>query len=636
MVLILERMETNAGFMQNCAVDFLPGLNCIIGARGTCKSTLVESILFAFDFDPARVQALIARQENTGVNDAYGMIASTLQSGTVRVGVSSQAFPVPDAFSVEREIGSTPRVYQDGVREYADPGTILGQIEIYSQGELLRIAKDDARRIELIDRPHKNQIDEWKNQRSKAAGELAQAGSKLRELRSQINQLTYEIRDLATRRQDLAEALASRPRLPAGLETQLKTQERRRATMANLEGLKSLQADMAQHSSDAVEFVNRLAEVNSLLLDSGFEDSDLPGVVGVLAQLLEVANALVAAGPALREIDVTGEVERLSVQFSKESDAYYRVRGEQEAVNEALKREDLLRKQVEHLEKISLELGQAKSDEAALTERRRRLRAEIRAFNEDIYAVRAKEIASINRDHAQFVLLNLVSGTQSRAYVEQLADILKGSRLQSQDGVAGEIATQLSPADLIEIVESGNHQALATLLGRDLSQSSRIITHLEHHDRLYELESQIPDDVLEISMYDNGEPKPVESLSNGQKATALLPLILRPLPYPLIIDQPEDDLDNRFIFQSLVATVRHLKLERQIIFVTHNANLPVLGGADRVIVMSMNGPFEANPPLVGTVDERAEEIIGLLEGGKDAFLERQHRYEAMLAPAERA
>ena len=47
-----------------------------------------------------------------------------------------------------------------------------------------------------------------------------------------------------------------------------------------------------------------------------------------------------------------------------------------------------------------------------------------------------------------------------------------------------------------------------------------------------------------------GQPKPVETLSRGQRATALLPIILRPLPYPLLFDQPEDDLDNSFIFKS--------------------------------------------------------------------------------------
>jgi hypothetical protein len=98
----------------------------------------------------------------------------------------------------------------------------------------------------------------------------------------------------------------------------------------------------------------------------------------------------------------------------------------------------------------------------------------------------------------------------------------------------------------------------------------------------------------------------------------------------LIIDQPEDDLDNSFIFSSLVKAIRHLKTKRQLIFVTHNANIPVLGDAERVIVMSMRTPSRANPPAVGEVEERKHDILHLLEGGAQAFREREARYHDLL------
>jgi ATPase subunit of ABC transporter with duplicated ATPase domains len=104
---------------------------------------------------------------------------------------------------------------------------------------------------------------------------------------------------------------------------------------------------------------------------------------------------------------------------------------------------------------------------------------------------------------------------------------------------------------------------------------TRVVAHLGDHPGLYELEAQAFEDRLDITMYDAGISKPVETLSEGQKATALLPLILRSAPYPLLFDQPEDDLDNSFIYKSLIKAVRELKCERQLIFVTHNANIPV-------------------------------------------------------------
>jgi hypothetical protein len=79
-----------------------------------------------------------------------------------------------------------------------------------------------------------------------------------------------------------------------------------------------------------------------------------------------------------------------------------------------------------------------------------------------------------------------------------------------------------------------------------------------------------------------------------------------------------------------VQIVRDLKQQRQLIFVTHNANIPVLGEADAVIVMRMESPVKAAPPLVGSVDEVKEHILTLLEGGKDAFQRRQQQYADLL------
>ena len=87
---------------------------------------------------------------------------------------------------------------------------------------------------------------------------------------------------------------------------------------------------------------------------------------------------------------------------------------------------------------------------------------------------------------------------------------------------------------------------------------TRLMSFLIDSPHLYELEGHIFEDRLNITMFDEGVPKPVNTLSKGQKATALLPLILREAPYPLVFDQPEDDLDNRFIFTSLVQHVRDL------------------------------------------------------------------------------
>jgi hypothetical protein len=85
------------------------------------------------------------------------------------------------------------------------------------------------------------------------------------------------------------------------------------------------------------------------------------------------------------------------------------------------------------------------------------------------------------------------------------------------------------------------------------------------------------------------ELRKMDQLSKGQRATALLLLLLRASTAPLIIDQPEDDLDNRFVYESGVANLRKLKGVRQVIASTHNANVPVLGGAELIVALEGDG-----------------------------------------------
>jgi len=130
---------------------------------------------------------------------------------------------------------------------------------------------------------------------------------------------------------------------------------------------------------------------------------------------------------------------------------------------------------------------------------------------------------------------------------------------------------------------------------------------------------------LNVSTVEPPHFKDASDLSRGQKCTALLPILLARRDNPLIIDQPEDNLDNHFIFETIVNAVHRMKKRRQMIFITHNANIPVLAEAELVLVMNSDGRVGAIEKR-GTVDECREQIIELLEGGREAFELRSKRY----------
>ncbi len=129
--------------------------------------------------------------------------------------------------------------------------------------------------------------------------------------------------------------------------------------------------------------------------------------------------------------------------------------------------------------------------------------------------------------------------------------------------------------------------------------------------------------------------KTLDRLSTGQKATAVLLLLLLESDGPLIVDQPEDDLDNRFITKVIVPKMREEKRRRQFVFSTHNANIPVLGDAELVLGLTAAGNEDSSSYAmiqdghIGAIDTPSVRAImeSILEGGKEAFRIRREKYK---------
>ena len=77
--------------------------------------------------------------------------------------------------------------------------------------------------------------------------------------------------------------------------------------------------------------------------------------------------------------------------------------------------------------------------------------------------------------------------------------------------------------------------------------------------------------------------------ATAMRLSKILPILLLDSDRPLLIDQPEDNLDNGFVYETLLPIIRTVKTRRQLIFVTHNPNIPVLGDAERVFVFGSDG-----------------------------------------------
>ena len=626
----LKRVSTSSGFLEACPVEFGPSLTCIIGARGTCKSTLIESIRFAFETERARVATLVGdRTAGDQRVPTFGIIRATLRAGSVRCELDRTDAGSEHEVTLEREVGGHPRIFLDGVREHTSHD-LLGEIEVFSQGDLQRVAKDDndELRLALIDRPNRSQVAKLNRERRKTAKELSRLGPELRVVRGRLSTLDHEVAQLDPVQSQLDRLTRDAPIASPELEAERQSHERRQRVLEALRSAEVERRGLANRLVGVRASARQLADsVATITEDSG---DTLADETSPLEELLGAVSELAMVAERFDSISLTRLIEDLERRFEDASERYYQLRQQEQVVNESLKRQNVLKRQVEHLEQLKSQAETARREELDLLNKRKELRGELQQVDDQLYELRIAEIDSINREHGDTVQLTLGSSWNTDAYMKRLRELLKGSRIHSQDEVARSIADRIDPSTLIDLTETGDSHRLADLLRRDLGQMTRIVAQLVDHPDLYDLETELPAKRLEVTFFDDGKPKPVETLSKGQRATALLPIILRPLPYPLLFDQPEDDLDNSFVFKSLVATIRELKSKRQLIFVTHNANIPVLGEAERVVVMSMKGPTDAAPALTGSVDNRKQEILNLLEGGAEAFTMRERYYGELL------
>ena len=185
---------------------------------------------------------------------------------------------------------------------------------------------------------------------------------------------------------------------------------------------------------------------------------------------------------------------------------------------------------------------------------------------------------------------------------------------------------------LVQAIRNGEDALKA--LTFDWGMQNSVVEALARLDRsrLLELEEiDLQDRILiELNIAHQGEVfKPLDQLSTGQQCTAILHLLLLDNDDPLLMDQPEDNLDNAFIAERIVTQLREAKTERQFLFATHNANIPVFGDAEWIGIFSASDAHAQMPvDAQGSIDvpEIRERVAEILEGGREAFSQRKEKY----------
>ena len=629
-------MRWDGGFLDGTAFLFNENLNVLVGGRGAGKSTVIESLRYVLDLEPVGADAEHAHK---------GIVSEVLRPGTkVTLRVRSH-HPNSAIYRIERIVPNPPVVrHEDGEVSNLHPDQVLGGVEVYGQTEISEIARNPDKLITLLERFMERGsgalVAPSAEPNAGATGTSARKGHLRRSLDSNRLAIIEVSKELA----DVDERLGSLPSLEETLhryrEVGLEDRLRERSLVVREEALFNSLPERLEPFREALAQLRESLPIDRTFLSKRALDG-LPGadLIRPLDDAMEhlggrLAAIVVELDATLREMDAQVATVRANWMTRKEAieEAYQSILRDlkQSAVDGQAFIQ--LRGDIERLRPLRERQATLQRVKNQHTTRRQALLAEweeLQAKQGLRLARAAQQVSQRLRDSVRvevrlaadraplFKFLRERIGGQLKDTIEKIANVpdlsLREFAAKCRDGAATlQKAYGLTPIQARRIADADN----------------ALFMEIEE----LELDPTVSVS-LNVSSTDDAEWQDLGSLSKGQKATAVLLLLLLESDAPLVIDQPEDDLDNRFITESVVPRMREEKRNRQFVFSTHNANIPVLGDAEMILGMTASGEAadgRGRVPIehMGSIDApKVRRVVEeLLEGGRDAFERRRRRY----------
>ncbi len=619
----IERVQFIDGYLDGVDISISEHLNAVIGGRGTGKSTLLEGIRYALDKQPfkagsADVQHKKIVAENIGKDKA--MVKLTVRSHTMN----------GRRFVISRKYGEQPIVTDEsGQATQFHPSDLLPNLELYGQNEIYEMVRDETQRTALIKRFVSDE--EPSEIIDKLSAKICANREKIIEQLGKKSDIEAEVERLPNL-QDRAKQFAD-----LGLDEKLKV-------IPTLEREKQLIQTVEQE-------IKQFSTLSETILDN------LPDPVflgeAVIASLPH-AEELRQLRTILEALRQTGEkiIPQVTDAVTKAQSAYQPVKTQLET--KVKQEEDKLEKAFKQIPanngKPGKELGVEYKSILTQIERikpKQQQLATRQLLLDELYQTRVslhvelneertsrsskikKIIKRLNRKLENKVKLEL----QSESNRQDIVNYLLGCELE-QVG-AGRLSWVLehdfTAVNLANRIRLGHEAISKAGWGITPAVASALCKMTEQQLLLLE-EVTVSDKMsIELNIKHSGEPqyKEVDSLSTGQQCTAILHLLLLDNQDPLILDQPEDNLDNAFIADRIVTQLRSAKTARQFMFATHNANIPVFGDAEWIGVISVkDGKGEIPSSQQGAIDVTEVQRLAadILEGGEIAFDQRRKKY----------
>jgi len=622
----IKNLKVTGGFLAGIDLSFKDGLNCIIGPRGSGKSTTEELIRYALGVLPGRDERDPLRKR------IQSLVESTLAGGRVELIIETKDGMT---YTVSRAAGEEP-VLVSSEGTILPNETLRSQIfpaDIYSQNQIESIAETPHYQLDLLDKFQESDLRDVRAQLDETTRKLQSNAAQILPLLSEKNNLLGDLTQLEAVREKLksfaktegqdSEEMNRVHAAKALRDREMKAIDHARDQLADFK--KKLGSFVGYYGSQAVSFFgdDMRVGINKLVTGEAIEAIK----AGIAAAEKSIAAALSALGET--ESKVSGVRARLESGHAAQEMEYRKVIEKQQQ-NQA---QSVERAKVEK-QRNDLLFKQKRVDELTQnikghTATRERLLAQLSEDRDRRFEIR-NQIATTLTDHLKpAIKVSIEQNADQDSYRKLLENSLRGGNMQHQK-IAASLSASLSPHELGDLARKDEPILLSRRGGINPDQAKKVIAELRVPEKLMELEIVDLDDLPKIELSDGGIYKNSAGLSTGQKCTAILPILMFDSANPLLIDQPEDNLDNRYVYECIVTTVKKVKGGRQLIFVTHNPNIPVLGDAEQVVVLQSDGR-SGSIHSSGTVDECRDSIINLLEGGSQAFRLRSKRYGVQIA-----
>lgn len=619
----ISSIKIKGSFLKEIRIDFNPEQNTLIGGRGVGKSAILEALRYALNLP-------IYSDESFRTEFVNSVVGS---GGVIQILIDRFHGGKKDQYLIERIIGQLPEVYDSARSERfeMEPKEVFSEKTIpiiLGQKELYHLSLDVGFQLRLIDEFIGADIQKENLEFEKLLGQLNENANQLLQIEDKLEKLEEYQQRLTT--------------LNSHIRTyeKLKVVEKLKRHTDLIEDEKELSAvgEKLNELNEQFEslFTETESELNSLKLSlktgkSEFKNLLIRDASELVTDLYEQLKGYQTEIQKLFD----KKIKDFATINKKWKQSILPIKEEINQIKRKLESEGLSPEKYESIvkEKLSVQtiidqLKRVTSESERLLTVREEIKRNIREKRHHIFEIRKEKISELNQKLQERLKIDIHFEADTRIFLDTLKNLTKGSKIREDV-----LQTMTNPGNkTIDGLELSKYMKLgqsAIIENFNLTETmaKRFIDWFSNNKRLYKLETLFPADQIVVKLKVGEEYKPLEKLSVGQKATALLLLLFMQEKRILIIDQPEEDLDNRFIYEDVVKILREMKEKRQIIVATHNANIPVLGDSELITVLNATNDV-CRIENAGSIDKKSirEDVKTIMEGGEEAFRKRAEKY----------